>query len=295
MIAPAPAQSDGAVGHLSSLSGVEDPAILVRSQVALRDFGRQVDAYLRRHPPRAGVSVQQARGQLAAVLAQAAALASDPASRPAAGWDALVADGLEHAMFDGPVGYLGSLPGVDDAASLVPGQEVPVTATQLIQVSPEAVPAGDVLFVVARPEAHDIGELAGDRSGRIMLAQGRSLRVVRVSVAAGGRRVVYLARPDGALFPPVGEVPEAGDGGADGLPRGWEWLNQGRGLAIPIDPELTGVPATTREEWVEARPGTGRGYVVHLPTGMIAMPGRARRSSRAHSARGVLRLGSARD
>ena len=172
----------------------------------------------------------------------------------------------------GPVGFTGSLPDVDDPASLAPGQEVPVTATQLGYVRPRDVPEGDVLFVVVRPEAHDIGGLAGDGSGLFMFARDGRLRVVRVSAPPGGRRVVYLARRDGALFPPAG-VPEAGDGGDGGLPLGWEWLERGGGLAVPADPELTGGVATAREEWVAARPGAGRGYVVHLPTGMIAVPG----------------------
>ncbi|HEY3033621.1 MAG TPA: hypothetical protein VGJ54_03045, partial [Streptosporangiaceae bacterium] len=59
------------------------------------------------------------------------------------------------------------------------------------------------------------------------------------------------------------------------LAPGWEWLDRGRGLAIPVDPALTGGTATARADWQPARqparPGAGRGYAVHLPTGMIAV------------------------
>ncbi len=57
------------------------------------------------------------------------------------------------------------------------------------------------------------------------------------------------------------------------LEPGWEWLDDGRGIAVPtLDPALTGGDRTLREDWRAAVPGAGRGYAVHLPTAMIAAP-----------------------
>src|SRR5258708_14793609 len=54
---------------------------------------------------------------------------------------------------------------------------------------------------------------------------------------------------------------------------GWEWLDDERGIAVPtLDPALTGGDETVREDWRAAVPGAGRGYAVHLLTGMIAAP-----------------------
>ena len=281
--APLPEQPEPPAGMSPFGEQVSRPSRLLREvpadaldrrrNDALRDFGGQVVRYVGRElVATPGEGEQRLRERLAAVLAEAGVLASGPGGRPAAdpGWDALVAEGLGHAEFRGPVGYADALPGVAEPASLIPGFQIRVTATQLGYVRPEDVPAGDVLFVVARPLAHDVGGLAGDGSGRIMLARDGMLRVVRVSAPAGGRRVVYLARPDGALFPPAGGTPEAGDDRAEGLPGGWVWLDRDRGLAVPADPGLIDGLQTVLEDWV---PGTDHGYAVHLPTGMIAMPG----------------------
>jgi len=71
-----------------------------------------------------------------------------------------------------------------------------------------------------------------------------------------------------------------------GPQREWQRLDRDRGLAFPADPELTGGVRTAREDWVAARPGAGRGYAVHLPTGMIALPGEPG-DSPAHTVHGV--------
>src|SRR6202042_2825805 len=65
----------------------------------------------------------------------------------------------------------------------------------------------------------------------------------------------------------------AGGGRAGGLQAGWAWLDEARGLAVPDDSSLTGGVPPPRAQWRAARPGQGRGYAVHLPTGMIAVPG----------------------
>src|SRR5712691_9478495 len=65
--------------------------------------------------------------------------------------------------------------------------------------------------------------------------------------------------------PTVGDAaqPSAGEGVV--LDPGWEWL---------ADAALTGGIPTVPADWRAARPGAGRRYAVHLPTGMIAVASR---------------------
>ena len=83
--------------------------------------------------------------------------------------------------------------------------------------------------------------------------------------------------------PPELVAGAAGSSGASGdsvaqLPAeaGWEWLDQGRRIAIPRDPGLTGGVGTEAADWRVVVPGAGGGFAVHLRTGMVAAPGPVR-------------------
>ena len=72
--------------------------------------------------------------------------------------------------------------------------------------------------------------------------------------------------------PPGPQPQSSGPQGAPGvLPPGWQWLDAGRRLAVPIDPALTGGIPAPLPGWRAAEPGAGRGYAVHLATGILVL------------------------
>ena len=89
------------------------------------------------------------------------------------------------------------------------------------------------------------------------------------SATSGGSIATRRLRPVSGSYTP------ARPGSPLGLERGWEWLDEDRGIAIPADPALTGGVPTDRADWRATQPRVGRRYAVHLPTGMIAEPGQA--------------------
>ncbi|HMH93125.1 MAG TPA: GNAT family N-acetyltransferase, partial [Streptosporangiaceae bacterium] len=109
--------------------------------------------------------------------------------------------------------------------------------------------------------------------------------------------------PPGEVRPagtPAAEAPVA-EGAADaatttlGPEPGWVWLDQGRGVAFPADQLLHDGSRlrSTAGEWRVAEPGPGRGYAVHVGTGMIAITGTAGSRSRvAEISYGWVRNGS---
>ncbi|MDT5028229.1 MAG: hypothetical protein QOE61_4655, partial [Micromonosporaceae bacterium] len=163
-----------------------DPAA-ERLDHAIRAFGQRAAIYLAENPPPAGVHENQARTQLAVVLAEA--------EQPGEGtqdWATLVGGGLALLQrTPDPVGYAATLPGVDPDR-LTAGQSVSITAPALGNTRRESV-AGDVLFVIADPDARNIARLAGDDSGRIMFVPSTRFQVASISTEPDGRRLVHLA------------------------------------------------------------------------------------------------------
>ncbi|MDT5027337.1 MAG: hypothetical protein QOE61_3763, partial [Micromonosporaceae bacterium] len=207
-----------------------------RLAAAIVAFRARADVYLRENPLPADVDTSRARFELAAVWLEA----SDRVANPAGGapeWNTLVAGGLGLVQpTRSPVGNARSLPGIDDPGRLSVGDEVTVTAAALGYVRPEPVLGGDVLFVVADPEARDIAGLVGDDSGRIMFANGTVLRVTGVS--DNGRVVELAHRGRGPLPPVAGSSADR----ASGPDRGRDEVGKGKGKRreSPVGQEVAG-------------------------------------------------------
>ena len=264
--------------------------------------GRVIAFLGRPGAPAISGSVQDAQDQFTAVLAEVEGRAgADPGGDD---WNSLVSTGL--ARLDratrGP-GYVAALPGVVDPANLVKGQELPVPG--LIHAHADATSVtGGVRYEIESTEGRDVSGLVGSDSDLVMFDREQRFQVTDVTTVNGQLRI-KLAHPsrqrrgEPGTAPsletitirdtgaPAAEQPEAAPAStaertspmpaeeslAEGsLADGWEWLDRGRGLAVPVTlPGAVPGTVTALAGWRSAVPGAGRGYAFHLDTGRVVL------------------------
>jgi len=253
-----------------------EPELSEQEQQRLDPFRRAALQYMGQprmvYPP--GVTEQEAIDGLAAVLAEAGDAAGD-APRTAA-WNVAVTLGLG-ILSPAPSldAYAESLPGIDPA-SLRRGQVFTVRQSAAGHAGGVPESAAGTVYEIEVPNAASLAPLTGT-AGMLMFRPGTRFEVTGIVEGPDGRRTIGLRHPARRLELPALPVGPAGPSAAAGgtaLPQGWEWLDQGRGLAIPVDPVLTGGIVTDREGWRSAAPGDGRDYAVHLPTGVMVLADR---------------------
>ena len=278
----------------------------VSADDGLDGFRRAAEQYLDAQLGPEGWQVwerEQAVSALAAVLAEAAGQSDLSVDETA--HNVLVDFGLGFLpLAEDEIVHADSLPGwrADNLRErMVFDVAGPVTG----RAGPGQVPTHGVLFVVDRPQARNLSVLPGVDQGTVMFAPGTRFevveksqdgRMVRLRHPAAGEAAATAeqarptasaeqARPPTTPAPPPSAPPAPPQPPLPLPPQpsppvpplvlepGWDWLDQERGIKVPtFDRALTGGDETAREDWRAAVPGAGRGYAVHLPTGMIAAP-----------------------
>ena len=237
---------------------------------------------------------QDARRALGAVLFEAGPQAES--GELSIEWNILVTEGLALLRsVTASEAHAGALPDVNPDGLAVGGQfEIDAPALAYLRPGTETG-----RFVIARPEAKDISRLAGDDSGRIMFAADTKFRVTKITPGlSGGQPVIHLEHPGpesvtaaGGSSAAVGGFSAAAGGfsAAAGLssaaaaetqiprlgplPAGWAWLDEGRGLAIPVRrPESQ--EALALSGWRAAVRAPGPAYAFHRDTGLVVLQDR---------------------
>jgi hypothetical protein len=177
----------------------------------------------------------------------------------------------------------------DALAGYAAGSEVQIAEPELATTNPGSVPtAYNARFVyrllpVQESMVREAEPLLSGQPGAAILPAGTWFRVIATEqVTENGRpvTVIRLAELTGpGTDHPASDGSTASDEPATpdqptGLAPGWQWLDESRGLAVPIDPVLTGGRATPFAHWRPARSGPRRNYAVHLITGTIVLDDR---------------------